>query len=101
MATRDFYRFILDTAPGDNVTDLQWDIAEGVEKWPDADVAEIERIAAEAQRLAEEEEKTGIEEGYPYSACQESYGCDWCWEDDEEPRARVFDCDGNTLDSIE
>lgn len=80
--------------------------------YPDADEATLARIATRAQRLAEQAEGEGIAEGVAYSAAQSEYGCDWAWGDgttirdaagrivtdeDAEPTARVFDCDGDTI----
>jgi hypothetical protein len=79
-------------------TDLEYRMESGQDTWPDADPALIERIARKAQQLAEETEAQGIAEGWAYGACQTSYGCDWAWRDQaDEPTARVFDCDGETI----
>jgi hypothetical protein len=82
------------------------------ELYPDADEATLLRIAARAEALAVEAERAGIADGTPYSAAQSEYGCDWQWGDgttlrdalgrivpdeDAEPTARVFDCDGETI----
>lgn len=96
MTTREDYTNLSGTE-----SDLEYRIAYGLDLYPDASVEDIERIATEAQRLAEEEEREGIEDNVTFAAEQSVYGCDWEWKDQEdEPTARVHDCDGNTLHEI-
>jgi hypothetical protein len=76
-------------------------IETGMKIWPDAGREVLEEIAAQAEALAEETQRQGREEGWAYGACQTVYGCDWDWREyEDEPTARVFDCDGTTLDTI-
>lgn len=80
---------------------IEYQVEEGARLWPGADPALIRGIAAKATALAEETERQGNEEDWAFSACQSSYGCDWQWQEHEdEPTARVYDCDGNTIDTI-
>lgn len=78
-------------------TDLEYRISEALDRWPNAEVASVEEIAGKAQRTAEETERRGVAEGWSYGAAQTQYGCDWRWADEDEPTARVYDCDGETV----
>jgi hypothetical protein len=81
--------------------DMQYQISESLDRWPNATPETVERIARKAQQVAEETEQQGIEEGRAYGACQSEYGCDWQWDESaDEPTARVFDCDGFTITTI-
>ena len=90
-------------------------IAEGRARYPDASDEVLASIAQRARKAAEEAEAEGRAEGYSFSAAQSECGCDWQWGDgttirdesgrvvideDDEPTARVFDCDGNTITLI-
>jgi hypothetical protein len=102
MTTTQRDRAFYASLSSDTATDLDWKVSYGLDLYPEAEVAEIERIAAGAQRLAEAEEREGIEQGYSFCAEQSTYGCAWEWrEGRDEPTARVFDCDGNTLHEVE
>jgi len=94
------------------MTTLEAAVEEGRERYPDASEETLAKIAQKAQKSAEDAESEGQAEGIAFSAVQAEYGCDWQWGDggetrdaagnlvideDDEPRARVYDCDGNTI----
>lgn len=79
---------------------------EGSEIFPGASPETLLRIATAAQKRAEEAEAEGKEDGGAHLAGQSEYGCEWQWGDgsipidEDEPCARVYDCDGNTIEII-